>query len=210
MPNSNVATAAAHHLTGPTPPSPRPKLRDAPSPPARLGQVRFSRDEIYTFVGSLLLAVNPYKVRHALPQTPAPPKLRLAPPSPAPRTPRRSAPPRSALHSRRLRRQSIGGLYGDEAMRRFCDRGLMNNPPHIYAIAVCRPAAGAAQTVAFTTSTCANAGSHPCSPRCQASPCCASGCSRGPIPDGPRSAHLEATRQLAPPRGVRPRPAQRS
>ena len=53
--------------------------------------MRFARDEIYTYVGSLLLAVNPYK--------------------------------------------DIDGLYGEEAMARFVGRGLLNNPPHIYAIA---------------------------------------------------------------------------
>ena len=53
--------------------------------------MRFARDEIYTYVGSLLLAVNPYK--------------------------------------------DIDGLYGEEAMARFVGRGLLNNAPHIYAIA---------------------------------------------------------------------------
>lgn len=26
-------------------------------------------------------------------------------------------------------------MYGEAAMKRFCDRGLINNPPHIYAMA---------------------------------------------------------------------------
>jgi hypothetical protein len=31
--------------------------------------------------------------------------------------------------------KDINGLYGEEAMGRFVGRGLLNNPPHIYAIA---------------------------------------------------------------------------
>lgn len=31
--------------------------------------------------------------------------------------------------------QSISDMYGEAAMKRFCDRGLINNPPHIYAMA---------------------------------------------------------------------------
>ena len=60
--------------------------------------VRFSRDEIYSWVGSLLLAVNPYK--------------------------------------------QIGRLYGEEPMRAFEGKPLLNARPHVYAIAeeACRKA----------------------------------------------------------------------
>lgn len=56
---------------------------------------RFKGNDIYTYIGSVLLSVNPFK--------------------------------------------NISGLYGPQQIRQYRGRYLYELPPHIYAIAECKP-----------------------------------------------------------------------
>ena len=63
----------------------------------------------------------------------------------------------------------VDGLYGEEAMARFVGRGLLNNPPHIYAVAEAayRDMIADEEPQSIMISGESGAGCAPASPRCR-------------------------------------------